>query len=59
MCHRLCVLARVLFECSIVQHGATPLYAAASKGHLKVVQYLFKSCNADPHQPDKVWVDIR
>ena len=41
-------------ECSIVQDRCTPLWIAANYGHQKMVQYLYKQCEADLNQPNKV-----
>ena len=48
------VCCSVFAEWSILQDGCTPLWAAAFNGRLKVVQYLWTDCKADPNQPNKV-----
>lgn len=57
---RFIMYMRVFFSCTFlfandisinIKQGATPLHAAAMRGHLHMVDYLVTKCKADPHLP--------
>ncbi|MGB0418758.1 MAG: ankyrin repeat domain-containing protein [Opitutales bacterium] len=34
----------------VVDHGMTPIFVAARRGHFDIVQYLVEEANADPNK---------